>query len=149
MESQLQYQNPPKGVIFLGKKELEPYSEPKTCGTYRAGKGTSRICAGREFEVQPGDNTSPDGALRVRQSSLHRRDGGRSNPVAKCVDGNDLSESERRREHPNARHKIGFVFSAFQYAPNPCGKGVNIANSPQFIHGDVRRPPPFDCSLPR
>src|SRR6195256_1970536 len=128
---------PAEGLIFQGKKSVEPILRTENLWKlYRAGKVEVPALRGVNFEVQPGESVAVMGPSGCGKSSLLYVIGGlaQASRGKVLVDGNDLTELRR--------HKIGFVFQRFNLLPTLTAKG-NIAIA-QFIHGDGFDPHRFD-----
>ncbi len=126
-------QEPAEGLIFQGKKSVEPILRTENLWKlYRAGKVEVPALRGVNFEVQPGESVAVMGPSGCGKSSLLYVIGGlaQASRGKVLVDGNDLT------------HKIGFVFQRFNLLPTLTAKG-NIAIA-QFIHGDGFDPHRFD-----
>src|SRR6202158_1905467 len=138
-------QEPAEGLIFQGKKSVEPILKTENLWKlYRAGKVEVPALRGVNFEVEPGEAVAVMGPSGCGKSSLLYVIGGmaQASKGTVLVDGNELttmSDAERTRLR---RHKIGFVFQRFIILPPPTSKG-NIAIA-QFIHGNCFDPHRFD-----
>src|SRR3982075_777068 len=136
---------PAEGLIFLGKKSLEPILRTENLWKlYRAGKVDVPALRGVNFEVEPGEAVAVMGPSGCGKSSLLYVIGGmaQASKGTVLVDGNELttmSDAERTRLR---RHKIGFVFQRFNLLPTLTAKG-NIAIA-QFIHGNGFDPHRFE-----
>src|SRR5258707_14488243 len=128
---------PTEGLIFLGKKSLEPILRTENLWKlYRAAKVDVPALRGVNFEVQPGDSVAVMGPPGCGKSSLLYVIGGLAQaPGGKVlVDANDLTSLSDAAPTKLRRHKIGFVFQRFNLLPTLTAKG-NIAIA-QFIHCD-------------
>jgi len=128
---------PAEGLIFQGKKSVEPILRTENLWKlYRAGKVEVPALRGVNFEVQPGESVAVMGPSGCGKSSLLYVIGGlaQASRGKVLVDGNDLTELSDGARTKLRRHKIGFVFQRFNLLPTLTAKG-NIAIA-QFIHGD-------------
>jgi putative ABC transport system ATP-binding protein len=136
---------PVEGLIFQGKKSVEPILRTENLWKlYHAGKVEVPALRGVNFEVQPGESVAVMGPSGCGKSSLLYVIGGlaQASRGKVLVDGNDLSELSDAGRTKLRRHKIGFVFQRFNLLPTLTAKG-NIAIA-QFIHGDGFDPHRFD-----
>ena len=136
---------PAEGLIFLGKKSVDPILRTENLWKlYRAGKVDVPALRGVNFEVQPGESVAVMGPSGCGKSSLLYVIGGlaQASRGKVLVDGNDLSELSDAARTKLRRHKIGFVFQRFNLLPTLTAKG-NIAIA-QFIHGDGFDPHRFE-----
>src|SRR5258708_23535992 len=128
---------PAEGLIFQGKKSVEPILRTENLWKlYRAGKVEVPALRGVNFEVQPGESVAVMGPSGCGKSSLLYVIGGLAQATRGrvLVDGNDLTELSDAARTKLRRHKIGFVFQRFNLLPTLTANG-NIAIA-QFIHGD-------------
>ncbi len=138
-------QEPAEGLIFQGKKSVEPILRTENLWKlYHAGKVEVPALRGVNFEVQPGESVAVMGPSGCGKSSLLYVIGGlaQASRGKVLVDGNDLTELSDAARTKLRRHKIGFVFQRFNLLPTLTAKG-NIAIA-QFIHGDGFDPHRFD-----
>src|SRR5260221_7648041 len=101
---------PTEGLIFLGKKSLEPILRTENLWKlYRAGKVDVPALRGVNFEVQPGESVAVMGPSGCGKSSLLYVIGGlaQASRGKVLVDGNDLSELSDAARPKLRRHKIG------------------------------------------
>jgi putative ABC transport system ATP-binding protein len=136
---------PTEGLIFQGKKSVEPILRTENLWKlYRAGKVEVPALRGVNFEVLPGESVAVMGPSGCGKSSLLYVIGGlaQASRGKVLVDGNDLTELSDAARTKLRRHKIGFVFQRFNLLPTLTAKG-NIAIA-QFIHGDGFDPHRFD-----
>src|SRR5881398_2348154 len=136
---------PAEGLIFQGKKNVEPILRTENLWKlYRAGKVEVPALRGVNFEVQPGESVAVMGPSGCGKSSLLYVIGGlaQASRGKVLVDGNDLTELSDAARTKLRRHKIGFVFQRFNLLPTLTAKG-NIAIA-QFIHGDGFDPHRFE-----
>jgi putative ABC transport system ATP-binding protein len=136
---------PAEGLIFLGKKSVDPILRTENLWKlYRAGKVEVPALRGVNFEVQPGESVAVMGPSGCGKSSLLYVIGGlaQASRGKVLVDGNDLTELSDAARTKLRRHKIGFVFQRFNLLPTLTAKG-NIAIA-QFIHGDGFDPHRFE-----
>src|SRR6202795_3311927 len=85
---------PAEGLIFLGKKTLEPILRTENLWKlYRAGKVDVPALRGVNFEVQPGESVAVMGPSGCGKSSLLYVIGGlaQASRGKVLVDGNDLT----------------------------------------------------------
>src|SRR5438094_9301911 len=145
MRSAATIPEPAEGLIFQGKKNVEPILRTENLWKlYCAGKVDVPALRGVNFEVQPGESVAGMGPSGCGKSSLLYVIGGlaQASRGKVLVDCNDLTELSDCARPTLRRHKIGFVFQRFNLLPTLTAKG-NIAIA-QFIHGDGFDPHRFD-----
>src|SRR5467141_984699 len=136
---------PAEGLIFQGKKSVEPILRTENLWKlYRAGKVEVPALRGVNFEVQPGESVAVMGPSGCGKSSLLYVIGGlaQASRGKVLVDGNDLALLDDAGRTKLRRHKIGFVFQRFNLLPTLTAKG-NIAIA-QHIHGNGFDPHRFE-----
>ena len=136
---------PAEGLIFLGKKGVEPILRTENLWKlYRAGKVEVPALRGVNFEVEPGESVAVMGPSGCGKSSLLYVIGGlaQASRGKVLVDGNDLTQLSDGERTKLRRSKIGFVFQRFNLLPTLTAKG-NIAIA-QYIHGDGLDPHRFE-----
>src|SRR5712664_2133796 len=137
-------QEPAEGLIFQGKKSVEPILRTENLWKlYRAGKVEVPALRGVNFEVQPGESVAVMGPSGCGKSSLLYVIGGlaQASRGKVLVDGNDLTELSDAARTKLRRHKIGFVFQRFNLLPTLTAKGNMaiaraIINEPKILLAD-------------
>src|SRR6266567_2027876 len=136
---------PAEGLIFQGKKSVEPILRTENLWKlYRAGKVEVPALRGVNFRVLPGEFITVMGPSGCGKSSLLYVIGGlaQASRGRVLVDGNDLAAMNDAERTKLRRHKIGFVFQRFNLLPTLDARG-NIAIA-QHIYGDGFDPHRFD-----
>src|ERR1700704_5510063 len=136
---------PAEGLIFQGKKSVEPILRTENLWKlYRAGKVEVPALRGVNFKVPPGEFVTVMGPSGCGKSSLLYVIGGmaQASRGRVLVDGNDLAAMNDAERTKLRRHKIGFVFQRFNLLPTLDARG-NIANA-QPISGDGFDPHRFE-----
>jgi len=116
---------PAEGLIFQGKKSVEPILKTENLWKlYRAGKVEVPALRGVNFEVQPGESVAVMGPSGCGKSSLLYVIGGlaQASRGKVLVDGNDLATLSDSARTKLRRHKIGFVFQRFNLLPTLTAK---------------------------
>src|SRR5438046_9900169 len=113
---------PAEGLIFQGKKSVEPILRTENLWKlYRAGKVEVPALRGVNFEVQPGESVAVMGPSGCGKSSLLHVIGGLAQASRGKVlcDGNELAALSGGARRNLRRHKIRTDCQRFQPLP-PC-----------------------------